>query len=217
MAPQINEVARFPAPGPEPLGLAFDGPTLWISSREAHRLYALEPATWTITAQAEAPGAPFGIAVAPNELRVVIGYGNDDDDRYIYRFAPGRGFSSDRIECPDLSGVHLAFDGGTLFLSQAHNMKILALDDSGEVTRDMRLERRPVGMTVVDGLFYLITADGNFKDPQLTAVSLDGDAPRLTLRATMPFNARGLAFDGSHFWTGHRERNEIVAFTVPAA
>ena len=67
------------------------------------------------------PGAPFGIAVVGDELAVVIGHGNDDDDRYIYRFVPGHGFKSGRIQCPDLSGVHLAFDGATLFLSQAHN------------------------------------------------------------------------------------------------
>ena len=97
--PEITEAHRLRAPGPEPLGLAFDGKTLWIASREAHRLYAVDPATWTVGEEAQTPGAPFGIAVARDGLRLVIGFGNDDDDRYIYRFLRGCGFKNDRIEC----------------------------------------------------------------------------------------------------------------------
>jgi hypothetical protein len=214
---KIRETRRLPAPGPEPLGLAFDGTTLWIASREAHRLYAVDPATWTVGEEAEAPGAPFGIAIAGDGLRVVIGYGDDDDDRYIYRFVPRHGFTSERIECPDLSGVHLAFDRGTLFLSQAHNMRILALDSRGTVTRKIQLDRVPVGMTIIDGLFYLITGDKDFKNLQLTKVDDRGERPHLTSLEAIPFAARGLAFDGSHFWTSHRDKNEIVAFMMPVS
>jgi hypothetical protein len=212
---EIGEILRRPAPGPEPLGLAFDGTTLWIASREAHRLYAVDPTTWTVGEEAQAPGAPFGIAVGGDELRVVIGYGDDDDDRYIYRFVPGHGFKSDFIECPDLSGVHVAFDGDALFLSQAHNMRILALDDRGAVVRSVRLDRVPVGMTIINGLFYLITGDKDFRNLQLTKVDAHGETPRVTPLASIPFAARGLTFDGSRFWTGHRATNEIVAFAMP--
>ena len=212
---EIIEALRLPAPGPEPLGVAFDGTTLWIASREAHRLYAMDPATWIVRAEAQAPGAPFGIAVAGDELRVVVGYGDDDDDRYIHRFAPGDGFKDDRMECPDLSGVHLAFDGNTLFLSQAHNRKILALDSDGAALREMRLDRVPLGMTLVDEVFYLITGDKKFKNLELTKLDVHGETPRLTSLASIPFNARGLTYDGSGFWTGHRDTNEIVAFRMP--
>lgn len=187
---------------------------MWIASREAHRLYALDSATWTVREEVRAPGAPFGIAVIGNELRVVIGYGHDDDDRYIYRFIPGHGFKSERIECPDLSGVQLAFDGDTLFLAQAHNMRILALDVDGFVTRYIRLDRVPVGMTIIGGLFYLITGDKDFKNLELTKLNAHGETPHLTSLASVPFAARGLTFDGSRFWTSHRDHNEIVAFTV---
>ena len=213
---EIHEILRLPAPGPEPLGLAFDGTALWISSREAHRLYALDPATWTVGDEAQAPGAPFGIAVAGGEFRVIVGYGDDDDDRYIYRFIPGHGFKSDRIVCPDLSGVHLAFDGDTWFLSQAHNRRILALGASGTILREIRLDRVPVGMVIVDGLFYLVTGDEDFKNLQLTRVDARGKAPRVTPLETIPFTSRGLAYDGSRFWTGDRKTNEIVAFSYPS-
>src|SRR5271165_563451 len=206
---EIREILRRPAPGPEPLGLAFNGTTLWIASREAHRLYDVDPERWTVREEAQAPGAPFGIAVRGDELRVVIGYGDDDDDRYIYRFIPGRGFSGDRIVCPELSGAHVAFDGDTLFLSQAHNRRILSLDDNGAVVREVRLDRVPVGMTVIDGLFYLVTGDKDFRNLQLTKVDARGETPLVTALASIPFSARGLTFDGSRFWTGHSTNNEI--------
>ncbi|HEY7979969.1 MAG TPA: hypothetical protein VID19_00680 [Candidatus Eremiobacteraceae bacterium] len=213
----INEILRLPSPGPEPLGLAFDGETLWISSREAHRLYAVNPATWTVREEAQVPGAPFGIAVVGIELRVVVGFGEDDNDRYIYRFIPGHGFKSDRLECPDLSGAHVAFDGDALYLSQAHNKKILKLDGHGAVLRDIPLERRPVGMTIVDGIFHLVTGDEEFKNLELTKVDTRGESPRVTSLASIPFRARGLAFDGVRFWTNDRGANETVAFEMPAS
>jgi hypothetical protein len=212
---EIIETARLPAPGPEPLGVAFDGTTLWVASREAHRLYAMDPATWTVRAEAQAPGAPFGITAIGDELAVVVGFGNDDDDRYIYRFVPGDGFKSGRIQCPDLSGVHLAFDGETLFLSQAHNRRILALDGDGAILREIVLDRVPLGMTIIDEFFYLITGDKQFKNLELTKLDARGETPVLTSLASIPFNARGLTYDGSRFWTGHRDSNEIVAFMMP--
>src|SRR5579864_6453218 len=103
---EIVEKLRLPSPAPKPLGLAFDGTSLWMASRETYRLYAIDPATWTVRDEAKAPGSPFGMAVVGDEFRVVIGLG-ENDDRYIYRFVPGHGFKDDRLECPQLTGAHL--------------------------------------------------------------------------------------------------------------
>ncbi len=212
---EILEILRLPAPGPEPLGLAFDGTSLWVASREAHRLYALDPATWTVRSEDPAPGAPFGITVVGDELRVIVGYGDDDDDRYIYRFVPGHGFKSARMPCPDLSGVQLAFDGDTLFLAQAHKMKIVALDGHGKTLHEVPLDRRPVGMAIVDGSFYIVTADENFANHELMKMDARAETPQVTALASIPFGARGLTYDGSRFWTSHRDDNQIVAFALP--
>lgn len=211
---EITEVRRLPSPGPAPIGVAFDGTSLWVASGETHRIYAVDPATWNARDEGEAPGEPYGCTVVGDELRVVLGFGNDSDDRYIYRFVPGHGFK-DRVACPDLSGAFVAHDGDRLFLSQAHNKKILALDDSGNVVRDIPLERRPVGMTIVDGVFYLVTADDDFANRQLSMLDARGTSPVLSAIAAIPFKARGVAYDGSKFWTTHLEKNEIVAFTAP--
>jgi sugar lactone lactonase YvrE len=212
---QIEETVRVPAPGPEPLGFASVGKTLWVTSREAHRLYAFDAASWTLGDEVATPGAPFGITAVGDEFRVVIGFGDDDDDRYIYRFVPSHGFAGDRIACPDLSGVHLAYDGDALFLSQAHNKKILALDERGSVIHEIALERRPVGMVLAGGAFYLISTNDDWKNHELTKVDTTGDTPVVTSLAEIPFVARGLAFDGTCFWTGARSTNEVVAFHAP--
>jgi hypothetical protein len=213
----ISEELRLPSPAPKPLGLAFDGNTLWMASRETNRLYAITPSTWSARDEGAAPGGPFGMATVGDELRVVIGLGENQQDRYIYRFIPGHGFKSDRIECPDLTGAHLAFDGDVLFLSQAAYRKILALDARGAVTHEIRLERTPLGMTIVEGSFYLITSDEEFENLQFTKVDARGETPRITTLASIPFDARGLTFDGSRFWTSHRDNNEIVCFTAPSS
>lgn len=210
----ITEVLRLPAPAPKPLGLAFDGPTLWMASRETHRMYAIDAAAWTARDEGEAPGGPFGMCVVGDELRVILGLGEKENDRYIYRFIPGHGFKSDRIACPDLTGAHLAFDGDVLFLSQASYRKILALDAQGAVTREIPLPRVPIGMTLAHGAFYLVTANADFEDLEFTKVDARGETPQITTLASIPFDARGLAYDGSRFWTSHRDNNEIVAFTI---
>lgn len=211
---EISEQLRLPSPAPKPLGLAFDGGTLWMASRETHRLYAIDAASWTVRDEAQAPGGPFGMAIVGDEVRVVIGLGENDHDRYIYRFIPGHGFKSERLACPDLTGAHLAFDGDVLYLSQASYRKILALDAQGKPTREIPLERVPLGMTIVEGRFYLLTSDEEFENMQFAVVDAHGDAPRTETLAAIPFDARGLTYDGSRFWTSHRDENQIVAFSV---
>ena len=44
----VEELLRLPSPAPYPQALAFDGESLWFSSRETRRLYALDPKTWTL-------------------------------------------------------------------------------------------------------------------------------------------------------------------------
>lgn len=215
MLTEITESLRLPSPAPKPLGLAYDGTSLWMASRETHRLYAIDAPTWTVHEEAVAPGGPFGMTVVGDELRVVVGQG-EEDDRFIYRFVPGRGFKSDRLQCPECTGAHVAFDGDTLFLSQAHNRRILALDGQGEIVHEIPLDRVPLGMTIVDGSFYLITGDKEFENLEFTKVDAHGDKPQITALAKIPFDARGLTFDGSRFWTSHRDNNEIVAFTAPS-
>jgi hypothetical protein len=214
---EVRELQRLKSPATYPQGVAIEGTTLWIGSCETHRLYAVDMTSWAVRHEAQAPGEPFGITAAQDELRVILGFGEDADDRYIYRFTPERGFDNHRTACPELSGAFLAFDGERLFLSQAWNKKILVLTDDGNIEEETSLDRRPVGMTFANGALYLITTDDDWQNRELVRVSAGVHSSPLTALASIPFSARGLAFDGSQFWTTHRENSEIVALAYETA
>lgn len=208
----VNEALRLPSPAPRPQALAFDGEKLWMGSIETDRIYAINPLQWTLIEEDQVPGKPWGMAVVGDELRVVCGVG-DDDDRVIKRFVPGHGFKSkDSIECPDATGSQLSYDGTWLYLSQWYNRRILGLDESGNVVRQIDVPHQICGQCFVESQFYLVTTeDESTNEYFLTRVSANGETRSEDL-ARIPFTARSLAFDGSRFWTNHREANQIVAF-----
>ncbi|MBV9232703.1 MAG: hypothetical protein JO030_01560 [Candidatus Eremiobacteraeota bacterium] len=207
----VKEALRLPSPAPKPQSIAFDGEKLWMGSIETSRIYAIDPRQWTLIEEAQAPGKPWGMTVIGDELRLICGEG-DDDDRVLRRFVPGHGFKSHGVRCPDGTGSQLSYDGTWLYVSQFYNRKLLALDESGRVLREIPAPRDICGQTYVDGNFYLVTTDDETtNDYFLTRVSANGTARSEDL-ARIPFAARALAFDGARFWTNHREANQIVAF-----
>jgi len=208
----VTEALRLPSPAPRPQALAFDGDKLWMGSIETDRIYAINPRQWTLIEEDKVPGKPWGMTVVGDELRVICGVG-DDDDRVIKRFVPGHGFkSTGAIECPDATGSQLSYDGSWLYLSQWYNRRILGLDNQGNVMRQIDVPHQICGQCYVDGNFYLVTTeDEESGEYFLTRVSANGEYRSEDL-ARIPFAARSLAFDGSRFWTNHREANQIVAF-----
>ena len=129
----IVELLRLESPAPRPQSLAFDGSVLWMGSRTTRRIYAIEPATWTVREETTAPGTPWGMTVVGDELRVLCGE-TDEDNRIVRRFIPGHGFKSqDALPCPDDTGSQLSYDGDRLYVSQWYNERILSLDDEGNV------------------------------------------------------------------------------------
>jgi hypothetical protein len=214
--PEIQELRRLPSPAPKPQALAFDGTMLWMGSRETHRLYAIDPNQWTARDEAVAPGVPYGLTVAGDELRVLCGEG-EDDNRRIRRFIPGHGFHEDGvIEAPEDTGSYLAYDGDSLYMSQWYNKKILALTETGAVTTTVNLRHGICGLVVANAKFYCVCVDvEDSNDYWLTRVDTKGDKLEITDVARIPFQARSLAYDGKNFWTNHREQNEIVQFAAP--
>lgn len=215
--PAIVEVERRASPAAEPQALGFDGSTLWMGSRATQRIYAIDPYAWTARDEGEAPGTPWGLTVAGDELRVICGEA-PDDNRFIRRFTPGRGFApNDRIACPDDTGSYLGFDGERLYLTQWYRKRIVSLESDGTVGSTIAVPHGICGCVVIEGRFFLPTTDDeDTTDYWLTRVDARGAAPVIDDIARIPFAARSLAFDGERFWTNHRERNEIVAFTAPA-
>jgi hypothetical protein len=208
----VIEALRLPSPAPRPQSIAFDGEKIWMGSIETNRLYAIDPNQWTIVEEEHAPGMPWGMTIVGDELRVICGEGADDD-RVIRRCVPGHGFKTQgAIRCPDGTGSQLSYDGVRLFVSQWYNQCLLGIDEQGAVVRRIDLPRGVCGQCYVDGTFYLVTTDKeDSNDYFLTRVSVNGEAVAEDL-GRIPFAARALAYDGSKFWTNHREENQIVAF-----
>ena len=211
----VTESLRLPSPAPRPQSLAFDGEKLWMGSIETSRLYAIDPLHWTVVEEDNStPGLPWGMTVVGDELRVICGEG-EDDDRVIRRFVPGHGFKShDAVECPDKTGSQLSYDGTRLYVSQWYNQCILGLDEKGDIVRRIDVPRGICGQCFADDAFYVITTDDEeSQDYFLGKIGANGSSKFEDL-ARIPFAARALAFDGSRFWTNHREANEIVSFSV---
>jgi hypothetical protein len=214
----VTEVLRLPSPAPKPQSLAFDGTTLWMGSRETRRIYAIDRATWVARDEADAPGVPYGMTVVGDELRVLCGEG-DDDNRVVRRLVPGHGFkTSGAIPCPDDTGSQLGFDGDRLYVSQWYAKRIVAIAGNGTAGTVVDVPHGICGQVVVEGRFYLVTTDDEeHGEYWLTRVDARGATPVCDDLAVIPFPARALAFDGEHFWTNHREADQIVAFTRPDA
>ena len=72
------------------------------------------------------------------------------------------------------------------------------------------------GQGFVEGVLYLVTTDAEETNEYwLTRVDLQSAGsgePKCEDVARIPFQARALAWDGTKFWTNHREESQIVAF-----
>lgn len=212
----IVELMRVDAPTLRPQAIAFDGTSLWIGSIETERLYAVAPQTWTVSDEISVPGKPWGMTVAGDELLVLLGQ-TDEDHRTIYRVVPGHGLrNSSAIPCPEDTGSHLSYDGDSLYVSQWYNKRIIALDETGRPGTIVDVPHQVCGHTIVGGCFYCVTTDDETSGTYyFTRVDARGRLVTSIDLATIPFNARGLAFDGERFWTNDREIHQTVAFARP--
>jgi hypothetical protein len=212
----IQELQRLASPAPQPQSLAWDGSTLWMGSRETRRIYGINPVAWTVGWETAAPGTPWGITAVGKELRVLCGE-TADDHRIVRRCIPGQGFDGKfGLPCPDDTGSQLGYDGTRLHVSQWHPQKVLTLDAGGRVERVIDVPHGICGQVFVGRFIFLVTTDEEeTTDYWLTRVDPRPTIPRVDDLVRIPFAARALAFDGTRFWTNHREQNQIVSFTRP--
>jgi hypothetical protein len=211
----VKELRRNPSPAGRPQPLAFYGKTLWMGSWDTDKLYAIDTQSWKVTDEVAAPGKPYGLTAFGDELRVVVSIGADDD-RYLYRFVPGKGFDANsKMACPDFTGSHLASDGTTIYLGQMGLKRILALDEDGAIQREIALPTRCGGFGFGAGAFYMISTDEEWENVKFAKLDIAAAAPQAVPIAAIPFEgARALAYDGAAWWTSDREVNEIVVFTA---
>ncbi len=191
---------------------------MWVTSAANGRLYAIDPEMWSIQHEFVPPSEALGITHTGSDFRLVLAPLIDDPDlerdhRYVYAFSPDAGFAECFL-CPDASGSFLAYANGTLYLSQAWDKKIIELDERGAAVREVNVQRRPVGMTIVAGAFYLVTVDDAWVDGRFERLGIDEDGSSIETLRSFPFKPRSVAFDGKQFWIADRNNHEIVSFTL---
>lgn len=91
----ITELQRRASPFPKPQAIYAEGGTLWLSSRQTKKFYALDCASWQVTWECEVPAGVtvWGTTKVGDDLYVVCGVDAVDvDARRIRRVRPGVGF-----------------------------------------------------------------------------------------------------------------------------
>jgi hypothetical protein len=210
----IKELQRQPAPAGRPQPLAFYDGKLWVGCWDVDKLYGIDVKNWDVVDEVKAPGRPYGLAASGGGLSVVVAL--DDDDRYLFRFVPGRGFdAASKTACPDLTGSHIAFADKTLYLCQLGKRRVLALDEHWNVVREIALPTRLGGLAFDgSGKSFFIAADEEFEDLEFARIDLQQSAPGFEVLGKLPFDGRGVAFDGTNWWSSVREEGEIAQFSV---
>jgi hypothetical protein len=211
--PDIIERRRLPSGASTPQALSWHQEELWFGSRDLRRIYRINPTTWKVIEEEEAPGIPWAAVSVDDALWFTLGEG-PDDDRYLWRYVPGKGFASDsRIACPEFTGSYLSYDGEHLYLSQWYKHRILKLDAAGAIVRQIAVGAEISGHVFVDGSIYVLRGtEQNGGDWRLAKLNPNEAVPEVQELARVPFQCRSLAFDGELFWTNHREADQILCF-----
>jgi hypothetical protein len=214
MLKPIVEIDRLVSASPQPHAVAVRGKDVWISSRATRRIDVMDRDAWQKVDEIYPPGMAWGMNYGGGTVVMTCGEG-DDDDRFVHRYVPGEGFDERAIACPDDSGSHLAVYAGRILLGQWYNKKLLLLDEDGSVAHTWNAPHEICGVAAIDDMALLLgTDDEDTETYFLTRLDLrSGIAADL---ASVPFRARGLAWDGGRFWTNHREADRTVTFTLPS-
>ena len=211
---EITELTRRPAPFVNPQSLACDGGHLWISSRDLGTYLKVDARSLEVLEEIDPPGHVWAAVLTNDGWRLTIGKGLNDD-RYIYRYAPGDGFAK-LFACPEFAGSYLSFDGSNLYLSRWYKGQIHRLDERGETLNLIDVGAEISGQTFVDGFIYVLRGtEQNGESWKIARLDPREETPVVTDLAVVPFACRSLAFDGEKFWTNHREAGDVVSFSLP--
>jgi hypothetical protein len=217
---EIRNIRRRASPAVTPQALAWDGNSLWLSSRDLGTLYQVDSEQWKIVEELDPPGIVWAAVFTNDGWRFTLGKGLNDD-RYVYRYTATEGFKK-LFACPDFAGSYLSFDGENCYLSQWYKGQLHQFDDSGKILRTLELGEEICGHTFVDGTLYVLRGREHKDVPNKTEewrmarLDMHAEAPRLEDVAPIPFAARSLTFDGEKFWSNHRAANETISFTLPS-
>jgi DNA-binding beta-propeller fold protein YncE len=196
---------QFPAPGPSPQGLAWDGQHLWIADDTTQKLYQLQPADGKVLASLAAPGAqPRGLVWDGANLRVA-----DNAAHKVYTIAHDTGRVMATINAPvavgrrqtaELGGV--AWDGKHLWIGTiaGWSSRMNQVDPaSGAVTRFYFSKGYPRALATDGESLYSASESVNERLGIIYKYQLS-DGAFVSQRDAPGLQTAGLAYDGHDLW-----------------
>jgi PKD repeat protein len=223
-------VATLAAPGGDPIGLAHDGSSLWVSDSTTKRIYKIRPSDGQVVASFDAPGGSIAImgekAAAKNIVPgptagtpAGIAWGNGAlwvaciSDGKIYQVNPNvpttdPGHVLAVLDSDAFTAFGVAFGGGALWVSDLGTGRILKVDPfSGAVLgsfvapSSLAASVGPRGIVPVAPTGLAWANGALWVSAGITLYRVDPATGAVLASAAAPGpTPAGLAFDGVYLW-----------------
>jgi sugar lactone lactonase YvrE len=212
-------VLQFPAPGPSPSGLAWDGEALWVADNTTNSIYQLDPADGHIIASFKAPeGQVSGLAFGDGHLWCA-----DLGSAVIRQLdTAGNRLQAD-LSCPlpQVQGRQpqaggLAFHDGHLWTGTlaGWSSTMNQLDPAdGTVKRSLFTKGYPVALALNDSFIWNATHNDGHRLGLVYCYGLD-DGLFVSQFDTPGFWPVGLAWDGQYLWLVDRDTKAIYRLST---
>ncbi|RMH00693.1 MAG: hypothetical protein D6706_03185 [Chloroflexi bacterium] len=208
----LTIVQSFAAPGPGPVGLAWDGRFLWNADFTAGKIFRIDPATGAATASLVCPGNLSGLAWDGRSLWQSL-----HDGSALTRINPNTNDFDQTITLHDegwLSGV--AWDGERLWVASQQHGHLLALNrENGEILHRLTIPIAPGDLAWHDGSLWVGIAFPMRFDERLQQFEWEGSEQQYALlqidpangdeisRYSLDFLPMGLAWVNDELWLAH--------------
>ena len=207
------------APGPGPVGLAWDGRLLWNADFVLGKIFRVNPDTGESTASLVCPGNLSGLAWNGRFLWQSL-----HDGGALSRINSHTNDFDQTIMVHDhgwLSG--LAWDGKLLWAASQQHGKLFAIDqESGDVVREIPAPVAIGGLTFHEGMLWagvpetmrFHAAEQRFEwvstVPSYALVQIDPADGQILARYALDFLPMGLAWVGLDLWMSHTGGMRLV-------
>jgi PKD repeat protein len=193
----------FPAGGPAPFGLTWDGSYLWLSDVYDNTITQLNPSGEVVKTIPSPCDLPFDLAWDGTNLWTINAAGGSDPGSTLYKIQPSGEVTT--IDLPSDFSHGLTWDGHFLWASDRTQGRIAQINSSnGNILKSFQSPGpEPYGLAW-DGQ-YLWNADAFTKN--LYQIDVNGNL--LNTWSAPGTGPRGLTWDGSNLWCVDTDSFEV--------
>ena len=197
-----DTLKSIPSPGLCPLGLTFDGQSLWNVDRRTDMLYKIDITNGSILDSITSPGyMPLGLTYDGKLL-----WTEDSEEERIYAINPHTKIVEKTIYCPVSQPSGLAWDGSYLWIADDSDNKLhqISPEDGTTIKTIPAPSGNPCGLTF-DGT-YLWVSD-RYANMIYMVTPETGDVV-ICFQSPGPYSW-GLAYDGTNLWNVDYQNGKV--------